>query len=123
MKKSDFITLLLTTLGTLVFGLGMCMALITEWNLFNQGIICGGIGLIILLITVIVRRKMSGKKAIKLSAKTIGITLYSTMSVLVFGTGMCMTMLRSEYMIQGILVGIVGIGLLLGLIPMTKGLK
>ena len=31
MKKSNFIALILGTIGTVFFALGMCMALIAEW--------------------------------------------------------------------------------------------
>lgn len=41
MKKSNFIALILGTIGTVFFALGMCMALIEEWGMFRQGIVCG----------------------------------------------------------------------------------
>ena len=39
MKKSTFITMLLGTLGGLLFALGMCMTLIKEWNTFAPGLV------------------------------------------------------------------------------------
>ena len=72
MKKSNFVTLILGTIGVVCFALGMCMALLPEWGMFNQGIVCGVIGIVILLAAVFVWRKMEGKAPIKLSAKTIG---------------------------------------------------
>lgn len=122
MKKKNFITLLLGTVGGLLFSLGMCMALITEWNMFNEGAICGIVGAIILLITAITYRKMSGKKAAKLNMKVIGKVIYGTIAALVLGTGMCLIMVY-EMMIQGIIVGVIGIVLLLFLIPMCLGWK
>jgi len=72
---------------------------------------------------VIVRRKMEGKPVIvKLSGKTIGSILLGIVGALAFGVGMCMVMVW-EMLIQGILVGVVGIVLLLCLIPLIKGLK
>ena len=38
MKKSTFAAMILGTIGGILFALGMCMALIPEWNTFNQGI-------------------------------------------------------------------------------------
>lgn len=32
MEKKNFVSLVLGTVGGLVFGLGMCMCLITEWG-------------------------------------------------------------------------------------------
>lgn len=46
MKKSNFIALILGTIGTVFFALGMCMTMIEEWGMFRQGIVCGVIGLV-----------------------------------------------------------------------------
>jgi hypothetical protein len=122
MKKKDFVTLILSTMGGILFALGMCMGLIPEWNALTQGIIIGVIGAVILLAMVLVRRKMSGKPAIVLNGKAIGTTLLGVFGAIVLGVGMCMTMIWNM-MIPGIIVGIVGIVLLLCLIPVIKGLK
>ena len=61
MKKSNFIALILGTIGTVFFALGMCMALIEEWGMFRQGIVCGVIGLVVLLADLIIWRRMEGK--------------------------------------------------------------
>ena len=123
MEKKNFITLVLGTVGGLLFALGMCMCLLPEWNMFNTGVICAAIGLVILLITVIAYRKMSGKAPIKVNAKVLGKVLYGTLSALVLGAGMAMIMAFEGMMIQGIIVGVVGIVMLLFLIPMCVGLK
>ena len=44
MEKKNFITLVLGTVGGLLFALGMCMCLLPEWNMFNTGVICAAIG-------------------------------------------------------------------------------
>lgn len=108
MKKSSFVAMILGTVGGILFALGMCMALIPEWNAFNQGIIMGVMGLVVLLVMVLVWRKMEKKSPIHLSAKTIGITLLGIAGALVLGVGMCLTMVWSN-MIIGIVVGLVGI--------------
>ena len=51
MKKSNFVAMILGTIGMVFFALGMCMALIEEWGMFGQGIVAGVVGLAILLIT------------------------------------------------------------------------
>ena len=69
MKKKNFVTLLMSTVGGILFALGMCMVLLTEWNVMKQGIVIGAAGAIILLAMLLIRRKMDGKPAIAWSAK------------------------------------------------------
>ncbi|MCM1145070.1 MAG: hypothetical protein NC318_11715 [Blautia sp.] len=122
MKKSNFVALILGTIGGVCFALGMCMALIPEWDMRTQGIICGVIGFVILLATVGIWRKMEGKEPIKPSGKTIGGILVSVFGALLLGVGMCLCMVFNQMMI-GIVVGLIGIVVLLMLIPILKGLK
>lgn len=122
MKKSTFTAMILGTAGGILFALGMCMALIPEWNAFRPGVAMGVAGALVLLIMVFVWRKMGNKNPIRVSGKTIGTVLFGILGALVFGVGMCLTMVWSN-MIVGIVVGLVGIVMLLCLIPMTKGLK
>lgn len=122
MKKSNFVALTLGTIGVVCFALGMCMALLPEWGMFQQGIVCGVIGLVILLITAAVWRKMEGKAPINLNAKTIGAVAVGVLGALLLGVGMCMSMVFGK-MVLGIAVGLVGIVVLLFLIPLVKGLK
>ena len=122
MKKSNFAAMILGTIGMVFFALGMCMALIEEWGMFQQGIVSGAIGLVILLITLIVWRKMEGKEPIKLSAKTVGTVVLAIFGALLIGVGMCFSMVFGK-MILGVVIGLVGIVVLLMLIPLTKGLK
>lgn len=122
MKKSTFIAIIMGTIGGILFALGMCMALIPEWDAFQPGVIMGVIGAVVLLAMVIIWRKMENKEPIKLSGKTIGATLIGIVGALLLGVGMCLTMVWSN-MVVGIIVGIVGIVVLLCLIPFIKGLK
>lgn len=115
--------MILGTIGGILFALGMCMCLIAEWNTFQQGVIVGAIGLLILLIMLFVRRKMQGKPAFQLNTKSVDAVVLGIVGALVLGTGMCMTMVWEGLFIYGIVIGIVGIVLLLGLIPLCKGLK
>lgn len=122
MKKSTFVAMILGTVGGILFALGMCMALIPEWNAFRPGVIMGVIGAAVLLIMVLVWRKMENKEPIKPSGKTIGAILIGIVGALLFGVGMCLTMVWSN-MVLGIVIGVVGIVVLLCLIPFVKGLK
>ncbi len=122
MQKKDFITLVMSTVGGILFALGMCMALLPEWGAMVPGVVLGVIGAVVLLAMVLVRRKMDGKPAIVFNAKAILTTLLGVAGAIVLGVGMCMTMIWNM-MVPGIVVGIVGIVALLCLIPAIKGLK
>ncbi|MGN0978439.1 MAG: hypothetical protein ACI4PH_10335 [Faecousia sp.] len=123
MAKKNFVSLILGTVGGILFALGMCMAMIPEWNAFTQGIVVGCVGVVVLLVMLMVRRKMEGKSVfVKLSAKTIGTALLGVVGALVLGVGMCMVMVW-DMLIWGVVVGLVGIVLLLCLIPLVKGIK
>ena len=123
MKKENFITLILGTIGGLLFGIGMCMCLLPEWNAFTPGVVVTAIGAVVLLVMLIVRRVMLGRPALKINPKTVGKVLFGIFGALVLGVGMCMVMVFEGMMIPGIFVGVVGILLLLCLIPMCAGLK
>lgn len=122
MKKSSFVAMILGTVSGILFALGMCMALIKEWNTFTSGIVLGLIGLVLGVITFFIWRKMENKKPIKLSGKTLATTLIGIIGALVLGVGMCLTMVWQN-MALGVIVGIVGIIILLSLIPIIKGLN
>ena len=121
MKKSNFAALILGTISGVFFALGMCMALLPEWGMRNQGIVSGVIGMVLMLVTVGVWRKMEGKAPVKLSGKTVGATLIGVIGALLLGVGMCLCMVFTK-MILGIVIGIIGIVVLLMLIPLVKGL-
>ncbi len=123
MEKKTFITLIMSVIGGMLFALGMCMCLLPEWGTFNEGVVLGAVGIVELLTTWITYRRMSGKQAIKLNAKIVGKVIYGLFAAIIFGVGMCMTMILEGMMILGIIVGIVGIVLLLCLIPICVGFK
>jgi len=121
MKKSNFAALILGTVSGVFFALGMCMALLPEWNMRNQGIVSGVIGLVLALITIVVWRKMEGKAPIKVSGKMVGATLLGIVGALLLGVGMRLSMIFAK-MLPGIVIGMIGIVVLLMLIPLFKGL-
>ena len=122
MKKSSFVALLLGTVSGVLFALGMCMALLPEWNAFTEGVIFGGVGILLGLITFLVWCKMEHKPLPKMSGKNILRALYTTVAVLILGVGMCMCLVW-EHIVWGTLIGLLGIIMLIALIPMIKGIK
>ena len=122
MKKSNFVALILGTVGGVFFALGMCMCLLPEWGMATQGVVCGVAGLAVLLATVLIWRKMENKAPIKQDGKTVGAVLVGLLGALLLGVGMCLSMVFAK-MVLGIVVGVIGIVVLLMLIPLTKGIK
>ena len=121
MKKSNFVALILGTIGIVFFALCMCMCMLPEWGMFRQGIVCGVTGLVVLLAALLVWRRMEGKKPIKLSAKALGSVAVGVLGALLLGVGMCLTMVFGK-MVLGIVIGLGGIVGLLMLIPLTRGI-
>ncbi len=122
MKKSNFITLVLGTISGVLFSIGMCMALLPEWNALKPGIIFGGVGIFLSVITVIVWRKMNHKEPIKISPKGILSVAVGIIGALLLGVGMCFCMVWGK-MVLGIIIGLIGIITLLMLIPLIGGIK
>ena len=123
MTKKNFMFLVLTVVGGLLFALGMCMCLLPEWNAFTPGVIVTALGALVLMAIALVRWIMAGKPVAKINWNKAGKIAYCVAAALVLGTGMAMIMAFEGMMIPGIIVGIVGIVLGLGVIPVFKGLK
>ena len=122
MKKKNFVSLLFGTVGIILFALGMCMCLLPEWGAFTPGVVIAAVGAVVLLVLLLVRRKMAGKPAVHISGKAVGAVLLGIVGALVLGVGMCMVMVWN-LLVQGIVIGAIGMILLLCLIPIVKGLK
>lgn len=122
MKKSNFVALILGLITVVFFGLGMCMVMLEEWNAFKPGIVLGLIGLVFLIITIVVYRKMENKAPIKINGKTILTAVIAIVGAMVLGLGMCFCMVWAEY-VKGIIISLVGAVILICLIPLCKGLK
>ena len=122
MKKSSFVAMMLGTVSGVLFALGMCMALLPEWNAFKPGVIFGTVGIVLGLITLAVWRKMEGKAPIKVNGRMVLLALFGIIGALTLGVGMCFCMVWED-IILGTIIGLVGILLLLALIPITKGIK
>ena len=122
MKKMDFVSLVLGIVGLLVFGIGMCMCLIKEWGMFTPGVAVIVVGIVLLAVLAALRWKLAGSPAIHVNGKLLLKVIYGAVGVLVFGGGMSMA-LAMDRLIPGMVTSLIGIMLLLGLIPMTMGLK
>lgn len=122
MKKSSFVAMVLGTVSGVMFALGMCMALLPEWNAFKEGIVLGAVGLVMGLVTVIVWRKMENKQPVRLNPRNVLFVVLGVVGALTLGLGMCFCMVW-ENIILGTVIGLVGIVMLLSLIPIVKGLK
>ena len=123
MTKKNFLFLVLTVVGGLLFALGMCMCLLPEWNAFTPGMVVTALGAVTLLTIALVRWIMAGKPQAKINWQLTGKIAYCVVALLVLGTGMALIMTTEGMMLPGLVVGVVGIVLLLGLIPVFKGLK
>ena len=122
MKKSNFVALILGTIGGIFAAIGMCMCLLPEWNAFKPGVVMGVIGVVVLLITIFIWRKMEDKKPIHFTWKTILSVVIGIVGALLLGIGMCHVMVWGN-LVMGIAIGLIGIVMLISLIPLVKGLK
>ena len=122
MKKSSFTALVLGTVSGVLFALGMCMAMIPEWDAFQPGIIFGCVGLALGLVTLLVWRRMEYKAPIQVSGKTVLTVFVGVVGALALGVGMCFTMVWGR-LVADIIIGLAGIVILLSLIPLTKGIQ
>ncbi len=122
MKKSSFTAMILGSVSGVLFALGMCMALISEWGTMTPGIVLGCVGILLGIITVIVWRRMEHKTPIKISGRNAFAVFVGIIGALTLGAGMCFVMVW-EKIVLGTLIGLIGILILLCLIPLIKGIK
>lgn len=122
MKKRSFTALLLGTLSGVLFAIGMCMALIAEWNAFTPGVVLGCTGVVLGIATMLIWRKMEHKAPCHLSGRHVRAVLLGVAGAMLLGVGMCFCMVWQR-MLPGMLIGVVGIVLLVCLIPLLKGVK
>lgn len=122
MKKSSFTALLLGTLSGVLFAIGMCMALIAEWNAFTPGVVLGCTGVVLGIATMLIWRKMEHKAPCHLSGRHVRAVLLGVAGAMLLGVGMCFCMVWQR-MLPGMLIGVVGIVLLVCLIPLLKCVK
>lgn len=122
MKKNTFVYLIVSTIGGILFALGMVGSLTSQNEYFHLSLLLGISGLLVLLLALIAYRRSINKKGPRPTKATLKISALIVASCLLLGTGMSLVMVYSQ-IILGILLGIVGLLLLFGLIPLTIGIK
>ena len=120
MKKSTLTVITLDTFGGILLGLGLCMVLISEWNVFRPGMIVGSLGVAILLVMAVVWKGIENKEPIHLSGRFIGIILAGALGALLSGIALSLIMVWHEKDVA-ILIGTLGI--LFCAIPLLKTWK
>lgn len=123
MTKKNYAFMVLTVAGVLLFGLGMCMCLIQEWNAFRPGVIVTALGAAALLALAVVRWAMAGNPVLRVNGKWVARIAYCVVSLLVLGTGMAMVTAIDGLLLPGIVVGVVGLMMALGMVPLLMGMK
>ena len=113
MKKETLLEIILGTIGGLVFGIGMCMCLIPEWNMFTPGVVTGIIGFLILLCIIPVYRKSHPKKKHgPINWGIVATWVVGVVGSLLMGFGMSKIMVgtpETADMIVGLITGVVGL--------------
>jgi len=108
MKKETLLEIILGTVGGLVFAIGMCMCLVTEWNMLKVGVVVSIIGFLILLGIIPVYRKSHPKK--KRGPINWGLVLTWSIGVvgaLIMGFGMSKILVEGQKETTDIIVGMV----------------
>ena len=113
MKKETLLEIIIGTIGGLVFAIGMCMCLISEWNLCKAGIIVAIIGFIILLGIIPIYRSSHPKKVHQSTNwEIIATWIIGIIGSLVMGFGMSKVMVGDVTridLIVGLIIGIIGL--------------
>lgn len=113
MKKETLLEIILGTVGGIIFSIGMCMCLITEWNLFKVGIGVAIVGAIILLGIILIYKISHPKKQhILVNWGIVATWVIGVIGALVMGFGMSKTMIENATQIDfivGIIIGGVGL--------------
>lgn len=113
MKKDTLLEIILGTVGGLIFAIGMCMWLITEWNMFVPGIIVSIIGFIILLAIIPIYRKSHPKKPSKpIDTGLLATWIIGVVGSLIMGFGMSKIMVgeaSTADMVVGLITGVIGL--------------
>ena len=113
MKKETLLEIILGTIGGLIFAVGMCMCLVTEWDMLPVGAVVALIGFIVLLCIIPVYRKSHPKK--NRGPINWGIVLTFVIGIigsLIMGFGMSKIMVgesSTSDIIVGLITGIVGL--------------
>lgn len=113
MKKETLLEIILGTIGGLVFAVGMCMCLVTEWDMLKSGVVVSIIGFLILLGIIPVYRKTHPRKSH--GPINWGLVLTFVIGIigsLIMGFGMSKIMVgeasQTDFIV-GLITGVVGL--------------
>lgn len=113
MKKETLLEIILGTIGGLVFAIGMCMCLISEWDLLKVGIGVAVVGFIILLCIIPVYRSNHPKKEHNpINWEIIFTWAIGIVGALIMGFGMSRVMIDNPSktdLLIGIGTGVIGL--------------
>ena len=121
MKKRDFIVLIAYTVSLLVLALGMCLYTLPEWGMPSLGMPLSILGLVLVVVSWILQRRLSVKGAPNLDLKLTAKVLYCVFALLVFGGGFALV--TAGNFVLGVILGFIGLILIIGVIPVAVGLK
>ena len=113
MKKDTLLSIILGTIGGLIFAIGMCVCLVKEWSMLKPGIVVALVGFIILLFIIPLYRKNHPKK--ERGPINWGLVLTWVIGVigsLIMGFGMSRIMVGEASqtdMLIGMITGVVGL--------------
>lgn len=114
MKKSDFMVLVSYTFSLLVLVLGICLYTLPGWGMPTLGLLLVGL-------TWVSQRRLAGKEVPRVNLKVTAKVLYSLVALLVFGGGFALV--TAGNFLVGLALGLVGLIMILGMIPVLVGLK
>lgn len=121
MKKSHFILLIVYTISLLILALGICTYTVPEWHLQVIGLPVSILGLVLVTLSWIIQRRLSDKGAVKVNLELTAKVTYIVLALLTFGGGFAFV--TSGQLLIGVILGLIGLLLLIGIIPVTVGLK
>ena len=121
MKKRDFMSLIAYTVSLLVLALGMCFYTLPDWGMASIGMPLAIVGLVLVLLSWVLQRRLAGKGAPNIDFRFVSKVVYSVVALLIFGGGFAL--ITAGNSVLGLALGLIGLVLIIGIIPVTVGLK
>lgn len=113
MKKETLLEIILGTVGGLVFAIGMCMCLVTEWDMLVPGVVVAIIGFMVLLCIIPVYRKEHPRKPrVPINWGIVLTFVIGIIGSLIMGFGMSKIMVgepSKNDIIVGMITGVFGL--------------
>ena len=120
MKKRDFMSLIAYTVSLLVLALGMCFYTLPDWGMASIGMPLAIVGLVLVLLSWVLQRRLAGKGAPNIDFRFVAKVVYSVVALLIFGGGFAL--ITAGNFVLGLALGLIGLVLIIGIIPVTVGL-